>query len=128
MKSYLVDTNVFLRFVLKDDIPLFIEASHLFENASKGKVQLFASNIVLFEISFVLKSVYKLSREEIIENLETILSSPYIEWVEQNNLQTALAIYATHPSLSLVDCYLHVKAKAIKAELFTFDKNLKKLL
>ena len=127
MKSYLVDTNVFLRFFLKDNIPLFIEASQLFEKASKGKVQLFASNIVFFEISFVFKSVYKLSREEIIENLEPILSSPYIQWSEQQNLQTALAIYATHPSLSLVDCYLHVKAKTMEAELFTFDENLKKL-
>lgn len=127
MKVYCVDTNVFLRFILKDNDLLFKKASELLEKASKGKVQLFTPSIVIFEMFFVLRSIYNLSKEEIVENLESILSSSYVRFEDLKNIQHALSIYEKHPALSLVDCFLLVKSEAEGAELFTFDKKLAKI-
>lgn len=127
MKIFCIDTNVFLRFILKDNDSLFLEATLLIEKGSKGEVKLFTPSVIIFEISFVLSSVYKVSRQEIVESLESILSTPYIEVEDNRDLNHALTLYKTHASLSLIDSFLIAKSRSMGAELFTFDKKLKKL-
>ena len=54
-----IDTNYFLRFLLKDNEKQFIEVKKLFEKAILGEIDLYTSLIVIFEIYWVLSSFYK---------------------------------------------------------------------
>ena len=125
METLLVDTNVFLRFLLKDNLSLYNQALYLLTKAKEGKVKLFVPSIVIFEIFFVLNSVYRFKKEEIIHNVESLLSVDYLSIDESTIFKQALIIY-NNSNHSFTDCFLVAKAKSRKIDLFTFDKKLSK--
>ncbi|MFA5770598.1 MAG: PIN domain-containing protein, partial [Patescibacteria group bacterium] len=59
MKSYFIDTNYFLRLLLRDDEKQFEEVYSVFQQAVNQKVKIYTSVIVFFEIYWVLSSFYK---------------------------------------------------------------------
>jgi predicted nucleic-acid-binding protein len=126
MEVAIVDANVFLRFLLKDNPGLFKQASSILTKAKEGKIQLLVPSIVIFEISFVLGSVYKFTKEKIIQNIESLLSVKYLSIDELTILKQAVTLYKTS-SNSLVDCFLLEKANSQGIKLLTFDKKLSKL-
>lgn len=127
MKVYYVDTNVFLRFLLKDNIDQYKEIESLLRKAKDKKVRLRVPVIVIFEISFVLKSYYHLSKDEIIGMLESLVALSYVKIDEREVFSRAIQLYKSSV-ISFVDCFLIAKAQIEGKELFTFDKDLKKLL
>ena len=62
MITYLVDTNVFLRFVLKDNPLQYKKAEAYFHDAKNGDVRLVFLPDVIEEIVYVLQKVYKIER------------------------------------------------------------------
>jgi len=126
METVLVDTNVFLRFLLKDDPNLHNRAFSLLTKAKLGKIKLLVPTIVIFEISFVLNSVYKFTKEEIIQNIESLLAVSYLSIDEVAIFKQALTLYKNSNN-SFADCFLITKAKSQGIKLFTFDKKLSRL-
>ena len=121
-----VDTNYFLRFFLADSEEQFREVKSLFNQAAEGRVKLFTSIIVYFEIYWVLSSFYKQNKASITTTLEQILEMEFISLEEQEVLEVALKIFAGS-NLSLEDCYNLAFAKSRSAKVFkTFDKKLSK--
>lgn len=126
MKKYLLDTNIFLRFILNDIPHLAQEAENYFKRAEQGKILLFTPQIVIFEIVFALEKEYKIKRAEIIEHLKPLIAAPYIEVEDRNSFLEATDVYESK-SLSLVDLFLFYKAQDMNAELLSFDKDFRKL-
>lgn len=126
MKTYYADTNVFLRFLLKDNLTQLRAAIALFNKAKEGKIKLVVAQIVIFEINFVLKRLYLLSKEDIISHLESLLSTSYFSIQDHEVFNQALVFYKNSKN-SLADCFLFVESKRENAKLFTFDKKLQKL-
>lgn len=124
MKIYYVDTNVFLRFILKDNVQQYKTVRGLFKKAKDIEVKLLVPQIVIFEINFVLGKVYHIGKEEIIQQLESLLSTYYFHIQNDEIFKDALKLFKISNN-SLVDCFLILKAKQEGAELFTFDKKLK---
>ena len=121
-----VDTNFFLRFLLADNKGPFEEVKTLFGQAAEGKVNLFTSVIVYFEIYWVLSSFYKQNRAGVANTLEKILEMKFIFFKEQEILESALKMFVAR-NLSLEDCYNLAFAKSNKAKDFkTFDRKLTK--
>ncbi|HEY4694723.1 MAG TPA: PIN domain-containing protein [Candidatus Nanoarchaeia archaeon] len=121
-----VDTNFFLRFLLADNKGQFQEVKSLFSQAAEGRVKLFTSIIVYFEIYWVLSSFYKQNKPDTASTLEQILEMEFIFLEEHEILKTALKMFAGS-NLSLEDCYNLAFAKSKKARSFkTFDKRLAK--
>jgi len=125
MEIFIVDTNVFLRFLLKDNTSLYKKAESIFLKAKTGKVKLFVPSIVIFEISFILNSTYKFAKEEIIHNIESLLSTDYLIIDDLTIFHQAIALYKTS-SNSFADCFILAKSKLEGCQLFTFDKKLSK--
>lgn len=126
MKQYVVDTNAFLRFFLNDIPEQVEEVTSLFQQAQKNKTALFVPQIVLFEIAFSLARFYQFPKEKIVESLEVLLSVEYLEIQDNATFKKALEIFKER-NLSLADCFVQIVAQEREAELFTFDKALKKL-
>lgn len=126
MRNLVTDTNIFLRLILNDIPDLADEAERTFKLAKTAKINLLVPQIVIFEIEFALNKYYGFSKEKIIDKLKTILNTPYLNVQNQNIFNTSLNLYK-HSKLSLVDCFLESFAKENNAQVFTFDKNLKKI-
>lgn len=120
-----VDTNFFLRFLLKDVNSQFLIARELFLRASRKEVKLTTSLLVFFEIVWVLRQSYKKNKTALINVLEKILKLD-IEIKEKKLLLQALNIFKKS-TLTLEDCYnlTFSRQEGIK-DLKTFDKKLLK--
>jgi len=121
-----VDTNYFLRFLLRDNEEQYSTSRTLFEKGILGKEKLFTSIIVFFEINWVLSSFYAIRKEKCISLLKKILRMNYIAFEFNDLMQKAIEIYK-NTSLDLEDSFNLVYAKEWKASSFaTFDEKLKK--
>ena len=127
MKPYVVDTNALLRFILKDVSQQYNQVEKLLMQAKIGKVRLVVLQIVVFELHFALLKYYHFGKVEIIEKLESFISSAYLDIESRAVFLEALKVYR-NTSISFVDCFLAAKAKKESCTLFTFDKDLRKLM
>lgn len=119
-----VDTNYFLRLLLKDNVQHKI-AKSLFTQAARGKIKLTTSLVVMFEIYWVLSSYYRKQKQEVADMLLKILELNFF-LPERGILIQALDHFKNY-NLSLEDCYNLFYAKQNNTQDFkTFDKRLKK--
>lgn len=121
-----VDTNYFVRFLIKDDKKQYGEVENLFKAGSEGKIELFTSTIVLFEIYWVLSSFYEKGKPEVSSVLTKILNLAFIDIEERDILISAVNLFLK-TNLDLEDSYNLAYAKNKKANIFaTFDDKLLK--
>lgn len=126
MKKYIVDTNIFLRFLLKDNEKLFQQAQNYFTDAKEKKIVLILLTQVIFEIDYALRGVYKLSRKESADILKKLVKSPYLQVENRHIIAEAVEKY-TDKNVDLFDLFLLETAKQEKAEILSFDKDFLKL-
>lgn len=126
MKKYLVDTNVFLRFFLKDNPRYFKIANKFFTQAKKGKVILILIPEVVFEIDYVLRGVYSLSKKETTDILANLIKSPVLKVYDRGILIKAVEKYKKL-KIELVDIFLYEKAQKEKLQVLSFDKDFSKI-
>lgn len=121
-----VDTNYFLRFIIDDVKEQHQKAISLFTQAAQGKINLFTSSIVVFEIYWVLFSNYQKNKEQIIKILDKILDMSFIDFEHHSLLKQSLILYKNSP-LGLVDTFNLLYSKSQGAKDFkTFDIKLSK--
>ena len=127
MKPVILDTNVFLRFLL-DDIPNQTkEATEILSKAKSKRLKIFVPQIIIFEILFALDKYYKFPKTEVGEKVGTLLATSYLDVEDRTIFQEALEIYKSK-NIDFVDCFLICKASKNNSTLFTFDKDLSKLV
>ena len=121
-----VDTNYFLRYLLADDQRRYKIAKQLFLNGSRGKIKLFSSTIVFFEIYWVLKSYYSVPKNRLLQTLSDVLQMQFVRFAERDILGETINLFG-RSALSLEDCYDLSFAKTHKIKEFkTFDEKLAK--
>jgi len=72
---YSVDANVIVRFLRKDHPKLSPKAWEIMRGVETGRTTVTCDPVNLGEVVWVLKSVYKLSNDEIVELLQPILGA-----------------------------------------------------
>ncbi len=122
-KNNLIDTNLIIRFLTSDDPKKASDVKELF---SSGKV-FFLPDIAFAEIIWVLSSFYEFDREEIHENMKSLLAFEKIN-CSRNLLSQALVNYRNFNNLSFVDCYLAALVQMRKSKvLYSYDKGFDKV-
>lgn len=122
-----IDTNYFLRFLLKDVKKQYLQVKQLMLDGAQGKLKLLTSTVVFFEIYWVLSSYYGRNKLQLVEILGQILDLEFIQLEERSTLQEALKLFNSR-NLSLEDCYNLAFAVSKKAIDFkTFDTKLNKV-
>ncbi len=116
-----VDTNVFLRFFVKDVEAQYEKARALFEKAEAGKIKLETSELVLAEIVWVLESFYGFSKKEITDVLAILLSSRNLKIANHARINDAVKLYAAG-AMDFIDAYniAYMKSKEY-TRVATFD-------
>ena len=116
-----VDTNVFLRFFVRDIESFYHKAKDLFEKAESGDVKLETSDIVVAEIVWVLESYYGFSRAEIKEVVDAILETKNLKVANHSRVKEAIDLYSSG-KMDFIDAYniSYINVKGFK-KVATFD-------
>lgn len=124
--SNLPDTNVLIRYLMRDNESLFGKARDFFDQVKAGSVRAVILESVIAECIYVLTKIYKVPRNEAAESLIDILRYKGIANHDQRELIRALALFS-EGNLDIVDCILCVKAADPHLSLFSFDRELNKM-
>lgn len=124
MITSVIDTNVLIRFLVGDHEKQKRQAIVWFKQATAGERTIIVSPIVVAEVVYVLESVYKHSRENIMSVLLPFLAMPVLEIKERPALLHLWGDYLS--GLHFVDAYLLSWSRQDSHELLTFDAQLKK--
>jgi len=127
IKTYFVNTNYFLRLLIKDNNQQFKIAYAFFKKASEYQINTLTSTVVIFEIFWVLSSFYQKQKKQVISLLENILKMDFVEIEHRQTLIEALELYS-HNFLDFEDCYYIIFAKNLSANLVTFDQKINKMM
>ncbi len=116
-----VDTNVFLRFIIRDNESFFHKARDLFEKGESGKLKLETSDLVIAEIVWVLESHYVFSTPEIKAVIETVLETRNLKVANHSRVKEAIALYSAGKMDFIDACNIaYIKSKDLK-KVATFD-------
>jgi predicted nucleic-acid-binding protein len=118
-----VDTNVLLRYIVRDEPTQAARAARELERGERFLV----GSIVLCEVVWVLETGYGFSRRDIAVTLERILATAQFE-IEAKDLALAALDDFRRSTADFSDCLLGRRNRAAgAAETVTFDRSLKGL-
>ena len=120
-----VDANVILRFLLKDNEQLYGIAEDFFESVLKGRRFAYIPEAVIAEVVYVLEKLYKVNRSDISDTLGELLQVKYVKTCKKDTLMKALNIYSSN-KIDFVDCL--ICAYGEDYEVISFDKDVSKCL
>ena len=126
MKKYFLDTNVVLRILLHDSEKLYNQAKNYFENAKRGKIEIIIIPEVFFEIDYVLRGVYSLSKKEVCDIILKLLLTSYLNIFDRDILITSIKKYQI-TGIDFFDIYLYYKASDHKGTVISFDHDFRKI-
>lgn len=120
-----IDTNVFLRFLTRDDFAKAERVKALLEQAERGEVELTTSESVISELVFVLSSpkLYNVGRERLRQLLLPIVSLRGLKLANRAVFVRALDLYAG-TSMDFIDALAvaHMEARQV-TEVYSYDRH-----
>lgn len=123
MHTYILDTNVLVRFLVGDHKEHQESAERWFASAENGKITIVIDPVVIAETTFVLESFYKLKRDHVADAMEVFLSQRWLEVRERESLLNLWHFY--REGLHFVDSYCLAWAQNAGASVLSFDKKMK---
>lgn len=121
-----LDTNVLVRFLVRDDEAQGERAEALLRRAIAAGDLLFVSDVAMCEIAWVLGSAYELSRSEIASGLRQLLHAAQLRFRNADALRRALDDYAARRG-DFADYVVRETAReAGCSDVATFDRALLK--
>lgn len=126
MKQVIIDTNIFLRYLLRDVEAQYQEANQLFTKISKEEVVGVVSVLVINEIIWGLGTRYKISRNDYLPKLKSIIALKNIRIVEMpKDVVQEIFNLMLGNKIDFTDYYMSKIAKG--RDIFSFDKDFQKL-
>ena len=122
-----LDTNVLVRYVVRDDTAQLAAAKRLIEGCVSAGQTLFVPVTVTLELEWVLRASYELGKDEVMQVLASLFSAADLTFESEQALEVALQLYREEAA-DFADC-LHVAlaAQANEIPMWTFDKRAAKL-
>ena len=121
-----LDTNVLVRFLVKDDERQSEIVYKVFKQAEMDNSDFFVPLLVVLETLWVLESVYNLARNDILESMNEVLLMPILKFEAQSAIQRFISV-ARESKIDLSDILIACSAKVSGCEsVLTFDKKASK--
>lgn len=121
-----VDTNIFLRFLRRDEEKQFQQVVTVFQKAESGKVELWTTDIVIFEVFWTLTATYREAKHKAIEVIHQLLSLKGLKVENKKRIIEALSIYKD-TGVDFIDAYNAAAAKDQNIlDALTFDTDYKR--
>jgi predicted nucleic-acid-binding protein len=116
-----LDTNVLVRYLVRDDQLQFEKARRLIKRAADRSERVLVSLLVLLQTEWVLRSRYELSKPEIQSTFSTLLDVADLAFEDEPSVEQAL--YAWKDSVAdFADCLIDARNRRLGCEATaTFD-------
>lgn len=116
-----IDTNVLVRFLVRDDEPQFRRALKLIRRELAVGQPVFVSLLVLLETEWVLRSRYGFGKAEITMVISGLLDSSDVSLEDEASIETALFLWKNHAA-DFADCLIGARNGRLGCEsTATFD-------
>jgi predicted nucleic acid-binding protein len=123
--TYLLDTNVVIRFLAKDHAEHFEKVKKLFERAEDGACQLVLVPWIVAEIVYTMISFYGAEKKQTADALTALIRSGGIVTLDGGIVLDAIKRFRDK-SVSFADALLVAQAVAMKIQPVSFDSDLEK--
>ena len=125
--TYLVDTNLVIRFITGSPGSQAQLAADFLKKGDRGEFAVQFSPIVIAEVVFVLTGkVYSYPRAAVVKHLLEFIQNPSFKVLELEVLIEALGLFRAH-KIDFAGAYLAASAKQSGATVASFDKDFKKI-
>ena len=122
-----IDSSVLVRYFTKDNEELFKKASTLITEAKPNSILL--DRVIFSEFGYVLRSVYELNKEQVVQIYESLLSNNIFSIPDRELLETTVELFDIEKPLSFEDCWLlALKNSGKVSDILTFDDGILKRL
>ncbi len=123
MENWFVDTNIFLRYLTKDDPSKYERCREMFKKALGGEIAISTSGMVIAELIWTLLSYYKVPKTEVIQKVSVILGTENLLIPEKDVLADALVLYAGK-NIDFIDAYnaVFMKYHGLR-EIYSYDED-----
>jgi predicted nucleic acid-binding protein len=120
-----VDTNIFLRYLTRDDPDKAQACFELFKHAEANQITLTATETVIAEVVYVLSSkrTYNLPRDQIRARLYPLLTVQGLRLPQRRTVLRALDLYVTYP-IDFEDALIvaHMERQTVR-DLYSYDRD-----
>ena len=103
-----LDTNVLVRFLVRDDERQFAKAQKLIKRESSAGETVLVSQLVLLEAEWVLRSRYALGKGDILHAFSGLLDSVELTIEDEPSVEQALFLWRSS-SAEFADCLIGVR-------------------
>jgi predicted nucleic-acid-binding protein len=122
-----IDTNVLVRFLVRDDEAQFEKARKLIKREIAARRRVFVSQLVLLETEWVLRSRYGLPKIGIMAAISGILDATDVQFEDEPAIEEALFIWKDSAA-DFADCLIGVQNRRLGCRATaTFDVKASKL-
>ena len=123
MENKFVDTNVFLRYLTKDDSSKYERCRELFKRVLEGETAISTSGMVIAELIWTLLSYYRVPKAEVIEKVSVILGTENLFVPDKDVLADAIVLYASK-NIDFIDAYnaLFMRYQGLR-EIYSYDED-----
>jgi len=118
-----IDTNVLVRVIVEDAGQP--EQTKIARELVKNAQQVYVTQIVQVEFTWVLVKVYKIEKPSLVETLEHVLNNPDYILQRSDRFEAALNLFRQSQA-DFADCLILAESKYADLILHTFDKRLGK--
>jgi predicted nucleic-acid-binding protein len=122
-----LDTNVLVRYLVRDDQLQFEKARRLIKRESGKGEPVLVSLVVLLETEWVLRSRYELAKPDILSAFSALLDTADLAFEDEPSIENAL--YSWKDSVAdFADCLVEARNRRLGCEATaTFDSKALKL-
>jgi predicted nucleic acid-binding protein len=123
MENKFVDTNVFLRYLTKDNLSKYERCREMFKRALQGEIAISTSGMVIAELIWTLLSYYKVPKAEVIEKVSVILGTENLFVPDKDVLVDTQVLYA-RKNIDFIDAYnaVFIKYQGLR-EIYSYDED-----
>ncbi|ADE10330.1 PIN domain-containing protein [Sideroxydans lithotrophicus] len=107
-----IDTNVLVRFLVRDDEAQFEKARKLIRREVAAGRSVFVNQMVLMETEWVLRSRYAVPKSQIIEAISGLLNATDIQFEDEPAIEEALFMWKD-TTAGFADCLICAKNRRL---------------
>jgi predicted nucleic-acid-binding protein len=121
-----LDTNILVRYIVKDDDRQSLVVAKVFEQHIRRSESLWVPVTVMLELEWVLRSRYKFPKADVIRAMSTLLDTFELEFESEGALEQALSSYEDGSADYAEYLHLALARKGGALPFLTFDQQASK--
>ena len=122
-----IDTNVLVRFLVRDDQTQFEKARKLLKHEISSGRRVFINQLVLLETEWVLRSRYGLAKTQMLETISGLLDAPDVQLEDEPAVEEAVFVWRD-ANADFADCLIGARNRRLGCNATaTFDTKALKL-